>query len=59
MRPLLVFEDSLQQIAGHADVKSVAAARNDVRAIDVFLHWVNLRWLVDEEQPQVLRLRSG
>jgi hypothetical protein len=37
----------------------VAAARNDVRAIDVFLHWVNLRWLVDEEQPQVLRLRSG
>jgi hypothetical protein len=34
MSSLLVLEDSLEQIPGHADVKRVASASNDVGAID-------------------------
>ena len=38
MHSLLMLEDSLQQIAGHADVERVAPARHDVCAIDPLVH---------------------
>jgi hypothetical protein len=42
MRSLLVLEDALQQIAGHADVKRVASTRHDVCAIDLLVLCANL-----------------
>jgi hypothetical protein len=36
----------------------MAPARNDAGAIDLLLHLRNLRWLIYEMQPQVLRLAS-
>jgi hypothetical protein len=37
----------------------VAPTRNDVGAIDLLLHATNPRSMIEEEQLQVLRLRSG
>ena len=58
MSSLFVVEDSSRKITSHADVKCVAPTRNDVGAIDLLLHLRNLRWLIYEMQPQVLRLAS-
>lgn len=38
MGSLLVFEDALEQIAGDTDVEGVAAAGNDISAIDSLIH---------------------
>jgi hypothetical protein len=38
MSLLFVLEDSLQQIAGHSDVKRMAPASHEIRAIDPLVH---------------------
>jgi hypothetical protein len=42
MSSLLVLEYTLEQIAGHADVKRVASARHDIRALNPLFHGANL-----------------
>jgi hypothetical protein len=53
--PLFVLEDSLQQIAGHADIQRVASASRDVRKIDPLVHAVNLAQTIDESKPPALQ----
>jgi hypothetical protein len=50
-----MLEDPLQQIAGHADIKRVAPAGQDVGKIDLLFHGENLTQIVRDGKPFVLR----
>jgi hypothetical protein len=52
----LVLEDSFVQIAGHADIESVAPAGYDVSEVVAFAHGENHTSGFAEKQTQVLRL---
>jgi len=55
MSPLLVLEDSLEQVAGHADVERVAPASHNIREIDLLFHGENVAQAIDDGKRFALR----